>query len=83
MHIQFKNNTPIIPQHYKFGKKDLAEVSGLSLPTIRKEINTLLSDKTFKTKFGTYQNQRFNQTQLEILVNNLSFLDHLKGLRYE
>ena len=83
IHITFKNNIPLIPVHCKFGKKDLAEVSGLSLPTIRKEINALLSDHSIKLVFGSNQHNRFSQSHLNILTENLQFLDHLKGLRYE
>jgi len=62
----------------KHNYKTLAIESGLGYKSFLKEVNTMLSDPDIKSKFGKYRRRQLTKVQLNLLIDNISFLEHLK-----
>jgi len=63
-------------RHYNL--KSLAIESGLSYNNFVREYKSLLSDYEISREFGVYRNRKFTKKQLRILVENISYIEHIK-----
>lgn len=61
-----------------YNLKTLAQETSLSYQSFLKEVKVAMSDPEVKIAFGIYRRRCLTQTQLQILIDKIPHLDHLR-----
>jgi len=62
----------------KYNYKQLSNKSGLNYNIFLREVQICLSDPNISEQFGNYRRKILTRRQLKILIENISFIEHLK-----
>ena len=67
----------------KYNIKSLVAASGLNYRAFKKELSIMLSDTDIKIKFGDYKYKMFTRRQVQLCIDNIPYLEHMKSDFYQ